>query len=59
MIKQLLACAAALFVAASASAATVVTADRMLDVTTGRYVNKSAILIGTTARSRRSARPAR
>src|SRR3954463_4072182 len=46
MIKNLLACAAALFAAASASAATVVTADRMLDVTTGRYVDRPAILIG-------------
>jgi imidazolonepropionase-like amidohydrolase len=46
MIKNLFACAAALFVAASASAATVVTADRMLDVTTGRYVDKPTILIG-------------
>ena len=46
MIKELLACAAALLAAASASAATVVTADRMLDVTTGRYVDQPAILIG-------------
>jgi imidazolonepropionase-like amidohydrolase len=46
MIKNLLACAAALLVAAPTSAATVVTADRMLDVTTGRYVDKPAILIG-------------
>jgi imidazolonepropionase-like amidohydrolase len=46
MIKNLLACAAALLAAASASAATVVTADRMLDVTTGRYIERPAILIG-------------
>src|SRR4051795_7488013 len=45
MIKNLLAFAAALFAAASASAATVVTADRMLDVTTGRYVEHPAIFI--------------
>jgi imidazolonepropionase-like amidohydrolase len=38
--------AAALFAGASAQAATVVTADRMLDVTTGRYVDNPAILIG-------------
>jgi imidazolonepropionase-like amidohydrolase len=38
--------AAALLGATSAQAATVVTADRMLDVTTGRYVDHPAILIG-------------
>lgn len=37
---------AAVFAAASAQAATVVTADRMLDVTTGRYLDHPAILIG-------------
>ena len=46
MIKELLACAAALLVAAPTFAATVVTADRMLDVTTGRYIERPAILIG-------------
>jgi imidazolonepropionase-like amidohydrolase len=46
MIKNLFACAAALLLAAPTSAATVVTADRMLDVTTGRYVYRPAILIG-------------
>src|SRR5438874_1343598 len=50
MIKSLLACAAALFVAAPASAVTVVTADRMLDVTTGRYVEKPVIVIGDDGR---------
>lgn len=48
MIKTLLACAAfALGVAATpatAATATLVTAERMLDVTTGRYVDKPAIL---------------
>src|SRR3954447_20645142 len=53
MIKNLLACAAALFAAASASAATVVTADRMLDVTTGRYVDRPAILIGDDGKIQR------
>jgi imidazolonepropionase-like amidohydrolase len=38
--------AVALIGAASSQAATVVTADRMLDVATGRYVEKPAILIG-------------
>ena len=41
-----LAAAAALAVAAPAAAATVVTADRMLDVVNGRYVDRPAILIG-------------
>src|SRR3954453_15669257 len=53
MIKNLFACAAALFAAASASAATVVTADRMLDVTTGRYVDRPAILIGDDGKIQR------
>jgi imidazolonepropionase-like amidohydrolase len=50
MIKYLLGCAAAIFVAAPALAVTVVTADRMLDVTTGRYVDKPAIVIGDDGR---------
>ena len=50
MTKSLLACAAALFVAAPASAVTVVTADRMLDVITGRYVEKPVIVIGDDGR---------
>jgi len=50
MIKSLLACAAALLVVPPASAVTVVTADRMLDVTTGRYVDKPAIVIGDDGR---------
>jgi imidazolonepropionase-like amidohydrolase len=37
---------AAFVLAAPASASTLVTADRMLDVTTGRYVDRPAILIG-------------
>jgi imidazolonepropionase-like amidohydrolase len=45
MKRLLLATAAALSVAAPASAATVVTAARMLDVTTGRYVDNPAISI--------------
>jgi imidazolonepropionase-like amidohydrolase len=47
MIRKLAlsAVAAALF-ASSASAATLVTADRMLDVQTGRYVQSPAILVG-------------
>src|SRR5437879_1908169 len=50
MIRYLLAGAAALFVAAQASAVTVVTADRMLDVAAGRYVDKPAIVIGDDGR---------
>src|SRR5437762_6271054 len=50
MTKSLLACAAALFVAAPTSAVTVVTADRMLDVTTGRYIEKPTIVIGDDGR---------
>src|SRR4051794_25405906 len=42
--------AAALFVAAPVSASTLVTADRMLDVATGRYVDHPAILIGDDGR---------
>jgi imidazolonepropionase-like amidohydrolase len=50
MKRMLLAAAAALSVAAPASAATVVTADRMLDVASGRYVDRPAILIGDDGR---------
>jgi imidazolonepropionase-like amidohydrolase len=46
----LLAAAAAASLAAPASAATVVTADRMLDVTNGRYVDHPAIFIGDDGR---------
>jgi imidazolonepropionase-like amidohydrolase len=56
MIRTLLACAALALVAAtpaSAATATLVTADRMLDVTTGRYVDKPAILIGADGRIER------
>jgi imidazolonepropionase-like amidohydrolase len=50
MKRMLMAAAAALSVAAPATAATVVTADRMLDVTSGRYVERPAILIGDDGR---------
>ena len=46
----LLAAAAALASAAPATAATIVTADRMLDVRTGRYVPNPAILVGDDGR---------
>ncbi|MFL6793758.1 MAG: amidohydrolase family protein, partial [Sphingomicrobium sp.] len=46
----LLSAAAALFLAVPAAASTVVTADRMLDVSTGRYVDHPAILIGDDGR---------
>ena len=46
----ILAAGAAVWSAVSAQAATVVTADRMLDVTTGRYVDHPAILIGDDGR---------
>ena len=46
MKHRLLAAAAAVLGAASADAATLVTADRMLDVTSGRYIDHPAILIG-------------
>src|SRR6476646_2972787 len=45
-----MAAAAALSIAAPAAAATVVTADRMLDVATGRYVDHPAIFIGDDGR---------
>ena len=50
MKSWLLAATAALFAAASAQAATVVTADRMLDVVNGRYIDRPAILIGDDGR---------
>lgn len=50
MKHVLLAAAAAASIAAPAVAATVVTADRMLDVRTGRYVERPAILIGDDGR---------
>jgi imidazolonepropionase-like amidohydrolase len=46
----LLAAAAAVSIAAPATAATIVTADRMLDVKTGRYVDHPAILVGDDGR---------
>jgi imidazolonepropionase-like amidohydrolase len=50
MKRILLAAVAALSIAAPASAVTVVTADRMLDVKTGRYIDHPAILIGDDGR---------
>jgi len=50
MKRLLLAAVAAVSFAMPASAATVVTADRMLDVTTGRYVDHPAIFIGDDGR---------
>ena len=47
---MLLAAAAAISLAAPAGATTVVTADRMLDVTTGRYVEHPAIFIDDNGR---------
>src|SRR5687767_12248286 len=50
-MKPLLMCAAAtVSFATAADAATVVTADRMLDVTTGRYVANPVIFIGDDGR---------
>ncbi|MGE5562690.1 MAG: amidohydrolase family protein [Bacillota bacterium] len=46
MKSWILAAAAGLMAATSAQAVTVVTADRMLDVTNGRYVDDPAIIIG-------------
>jgi imidazolonepropionase-like amidohydrolase len=46
MKSWIVAAAAALFAATSAQAVTVVTGERMLDVTTGRYVDHPAIVIG-------------
>jgi imidazolonepropionase-like amidohydrolase len=50
MKRFLLAAIAALSVAGPAAAATLVTADRMLDVTNGRYVDHPAILVGDDGR---------
>jgi len=52
MKRFFLAAAAALAFAAQSTAATLVTADRMLDVQTGRYVANPAILIGNDGRIR-------
>lgn len=49
-MKHILLAAAALLAAAPASAATVVTADRYLDVVSGRYVEHPAIFIGDDGR---------
>ena len=49
-MKSWILAASAMVAAASAQAATVVTADRMLDVTSGRYVDHPAILIGDDGR---------
>jgi imidazolonepropionase-like amidohydrolase len=50
MKRAILSAVAVMCLAAPAPAVTVVTADRMLDVTTGRYVDKPAILIGDDGR---------
>jgi imidazolonepropionase-like amidohydrolase len=50
MKRILLGAAAAVSIAVPASAATIVTADRMLDVKTGRYVDHPAILVGDDGR---------
>ena len=50
MKRLLLSAVVAAIIAAPASAATVVTADRMLDVNTGRYVDHPAIFIGDDGR---------
>ncbi len=50
MNNLLLAAAAAISIAAPATAATVITADRMLDVKTGRYIANPAILVGDDGR---------
>ena len=50
MKAMLLAAAAALSIAVPAGAATIVTADRMLDVRTGHYVDHPAILVGDNGR---------
>jgi len=49
-MKHLLLAATAVSLAVPASAATIVTADRMLDVKTGRYVDNPAILVGDDGR---------
>src|SRR5215210_32937 len=50
MKRILLAAAATICLTAPVSAATVVTADRMLDVNTGRYVDHPTIFIGDDGR---------
>lgn len=50
MKRLLLAAVTTIFVASPAVAVTVVTADRMLDVATGRYVERPAIVIGDDGR---------
>ncbi len=45
MIRNLLAVAAALILGVPASAATVITADRLLDVRTGRYIEHPAVFV--------------
>ncbi len=50
MKRLLLAAAAALSLATPAAAQTVITAARMLDVETGRYVDSPAILVGADGR---------
>ena len=49
-LKHWILAAGALLSAAPATAATIVTADRMLDVKTGRYVDNPAILVGDDGR---------
>ena len=49
-MKRILLAAAASFFAAPVSATTVVTADRMLDVATGRYIDHPAIFIDDSGR---------
>ncbi len=50
MKRVLLAAVAALSIAAPAVASTLVTGERMLDVTTGRYIDHPAILVGDNGR---------
>ncbi len=50
MKKWILVAATALVAATSAQAATVITADRMLDVKTGKYLDNPAILVGDDGR---------
>ena len=50
MKRLLLAAAAAVLIVTPAAASTVVTADRMLDVRTGQYVDHPAIVIGDDGR---------
>lgn len=50
MKKWILVATTALLAITSAQAATVITADRMLDVKTGRYIDNPAILVGDDGR---------